>query len=923
MFMPRLTVLTLTLLTCGALAADAPVAPTVNLPAPASHRIDFAREIKPIFEASCIQCHAKGKDKGGFNLETREAFLKGGDDGPAVVPGDSAKSSIVQLVATSDPDSVMPKKGTKLKAEEIGLLRAWIDQGMPWDPSITFAKPESLNLKPREVALPSAGGSHPVDRLLAEYFAVKHIEPAPVAEDRVFCRRAYLDVIGLLPTAQQLGDFLSDTGADKRSKLVRQLLDDRRGYADHWLTFWNDLLRNDYRGTGFIDGGRRQISGWLYGALVENMPYDRFVANLVNPTKTSEGFSRGIIWRGSVNASMLPPIQAAQNISQVFLGVNLKCASCHDSFVSNWTLADAYGLAAVYSDDTLELIHCDKPTGKTASPRFLYPQVGAIDPSAPKSQRLETLAKLMTSASDGRLSRTIVNRLWARLVGRGLVEPLDDMERASWNSDLLDWLAEDLVAHHYDLKHTIEVILTSQAYQMPTIDLPASDGKQEYVFRGPTLRRLTAEQFCDAVTSLTGDWPRFPSTINIDFSAGNLIGPVKAPQWIWTDEPVEIGHDRLAEQLKKKPPAETTKEEPANKDGKVEDPKPEAKETPKDLDSTKKPADAEPADPPAADKDKSDAPTEPLARHKVVFRKELTLAKVPGEAFAAASASQGFSIIVNGKLARPFLSDSERNGRDALFDLKRFLIAGKNVVVIDVASHTEKKLNDAEKHLFPVSRNHVNTVSGLGFYLRCNFAGGEFTELTSDDTWRVRRAPQGKWKEAAFDDGEWSPATKLPDGVAPVDEGPSLPPVTRKDFANEAIELAIPLHNATTTAAQPGGIRASLLAADPLMTALDRPNREQVMTSRSSAATTLQTLELTNGKTFDGRLKQAAQKLAPTIAKDPSTWIAHTYEHLLSRPPSDMEKKIAMEVLGEPVKPEGVADFLWGLTLLPEFQFIN
>src|SRR5262249_27685915 len=158
---------------------------------------------------------------------------------------------------------------------------------------------------------------------------------------------------------------------------------------------WNDLLRNDYRGTGYIDGGRRQISGWLYSALINNKPYDRFVAELVDPTKQSEGFSRGILWRGNVNASMLPPMQAAQSVSQVFMGVNLKCASCHDSFINDWLLADSYGLAAIYADESLEMVHCDKPTGKFASMRFLYPQLGAIEDKASRPERLKQLEKLV------------------------------------------------------------------------------------------------------------------------------------------------------------------------------------------------------------------------------------------------------------------------------------------------------------------------------------------------------------------------------------------------------------------------------------------------------------------------------------------------------------------------------------------------
>ena len=115
-------------------------------------------------------------------------------------------------------------------------------------------------------------------------------------------------------------------------------MDDKSRYADHWLSFWNDLLRNDYEGTGYIDGGRQQITPWLYDALLTNKPLGQFVRDLIEPAAGAEGFVKGIVWRGSVNASQRPPIQAAQNLAQVFLGINLKCASCHDSFVSQWKL---------------------------------------------------------------------------------------------------------------------------------------------------------------------------------------------------------------------------------------------------------------------------------------------------------------------------------------------------------------------------------------------------------------------------------------------------------------------------------------------------------------------------------------------------------------------------------------------------------
>src|SRR5262249_33624855 len=154
--------------------------------------------------------------------------------------------------------------------------------------------------------------------------------PAPL-DDVAFLRRVYLDVIGLLPTPAEVETFRADTGPDRRARLVRRLLSERRAYAEHWLTFWNDLLRNDYAGTGYIDGGRKQISAWLYKSLLDNKPYDRFARELISPTPESEGFINGIKWRGRINASQVPALQFSQNVSQVFFGVNMKCASCHDS----------------------------------------------------------------------------------------------------------------------------------------------------------------------------------------------------------------------------------------------------------------------------------------------------------------------------------------------------------------------------------------------------------------------------------------------------------------------------------------------------------------------------------------------------------------------------------------------------------------
>jgi hypothetical protein len=210
------------------------------------------------------------------------------------------------------------------------------------------------------------------------------------------------------------------------------------------LSFWNDLLRNDYSGTGFITGGRKQITSWLYNSLNENKPYDLMVRELVNPSEESEGFIKGIQWRGVVNASQRTEMQAAQNIGQSLLGVNVKCASCHNSFVSNLTLDQAYGFATIFADSTLELNRCDKPTGKMAKVNFLYPELGSVEAESIK-ERLSLLSEVMVKPENGRLYRTITNRIWKQLMGRGIIEPVDEMDNAPWDVSMLDWLAAPIL----------------------------------------------------------------------------------------------------------------------------------------------------------------------------------------------------------------------------------------------------------------------------------------------------------------------------------------------------------------------------------------------------------------------------------------------------------------------------------------------
>lgn len=493
-------------------------------PAAPGMKVSYEKQIQPLLVAKCYACHGNGTRLGDFQIDSREGILTGGKTHPVVLPGNSAKSYLIRLVNGEIPGKVMPARGPRLSKAEVGLLRAWIDQGLSFGDakSASAWKPQlALRAPAVPAAAPGSGLTNPIDLLLQPYYRTNKVPAAPVVDDRTYARRVYLDLIGMLPTPAELREFLNDGKPGKRVRLAERLLADKQRYAEHWITFWNDALRNDYTGTGYIDGGRLQITGWLYQALVENLPYDRFVAELVNPNRESAGFTKGIVWRGVVNASQMPHMQAAQNISQVFMGVNLKCASCHDSFINNWKLADSYGMAGIYADQPLEMVRCDKATGKVAPIKFLYPELGAIDGSAPKEKRWEQLAALLTSKANGRLPRTMVNRLWAKLLGRGLVEPADEMDNRPWDPNVLDWLASDFVEHGYDVKQVLLRIVTSRAYQLPTASLASE--RAEFVFTGPVAKRLSAEQFVDAVSSLTGVWSQPASQFQI--SRGKVVLP--------------------------------------------------------------------------------------------------------------------------------------------------------------------------------------------------------------------------------------------------------------------------------------------------------------------------------------------------------------------------------------------------------------
>lgn len=463
-------------------------------------------EVRSILAHNCYSCHGEAKTKGELRLDKKEFIFKGGEHGAIIVAGKPEKSEIIRRITLPvGHKEAMPTKGKRLSEKEVATLEFWIKQGAPWPNGPEKSIYRIAALEPRLPALPpaTAEATQPIDRFVNAYFQQNKISWKGVVDDRTYIRRVYLDVIGLLPTPEAIQAFETDARPNKRKLLVTSLLNQNENYAQHWLTFWNDALRNDYSGTGYITGGRFDITKWLYASLKSNKPYNQFVKELISPTKESEGFIKGIKWRGTINASQRTEMQAAQNVAQVFLGLNLKCASCHDSFISDWKLEDAYAFANIFADSTLEIHRCDKPTGKMAGRRLLFKELGEIKESPVTAERLKELADFLVQPKDGRLYRTLVNRVWAQLMGRGIVEPVDMMDNAPWSQDLLDYLAYDFVQNGHDIKNLLYNILTSKTYQLPSIGIKDAGllTSNDFVFQGMVRRRMSAEQFADAISS--------------------------------------------------------------------------------------------------------------------------------------------------------------------------------------------------------------------------------------------------------------------------------------------------------------------------------------------------------------------------------------------------------------------------------------
>src|SRR5579883_1356638 len=347
-----------------------------KLPPGASRQIDFIKDIQPIFSRECYECHGAEKQKGALRLDSRPAALKGGDSGPLLVPGNSAASLLVQAVAGTRSDlAQMPKKRDPLTPEQIGIIRAWIDQGAKW-PNTAIAetakdwhrhwafkapvRPAQPTLKERKWA------SNPVDKFILARLEREHLHPSPEAEKATLLRRLSLDLIGLPPTIEELDAFLADHSADAYSKQVERLLASPH-YGERWARVWLDGAR--YADSdGFEKDKPRSVwfyRDWVIQALNRDLPYDRFIIEQLAGDELPDATQDQVVATGFLRNSMvneeggIDPEQFRMDamfdrmdcIGKCILGVTIQCAQCHDHKFDPLKQEEYYRLFAFLNND--------------------------------------------------------------------------------------------------------------------------------------------------------------------------------------------------------------------------------------------------------------------------------------------------------------------------------------------------------------------------------------------------------------------------------------------------------------------------------------------------------------------------------------------------------------------------------------------
>ncbi|MCI0457625.1 MAG: DUF1553 domain-containing protein, partial [Gemmataceae bacterium] len=431
------------------------------------------------------------------------------------VTGDARYSSSNETTALVSEDGLvtMPAKGEAAVMVRYGhLMTVSTVVVLKHDPAFTWPGPPEHNY---------------IDRHVYDKLRKLQIAPSDLAGDEQFLRRVHYDVLGIPPTPEEVRAFLADKRPDRRARVIDALLE-RPEHAEFWALKWGDLLK--VRFDVLRDKGTWGLHRWIRDAIAVNMPYDRFVRAIVASEGSCAENPPANVWRAFPTAD-----EASEAVVQVFFGVRLLCAKCHDHPFEKWVQTDYYGMSAFFTqvgrkpgkrrEDVVIFRTESAPqsrhstTGATVLPKLLD---GATLKLSAQDDARAALADWMTSKDNPFLARAAVNRFWSYLFGRGIIDPVDDIRSSNppSNSALLDALTRDFIDHNFDVRHILRTILNSRTYQL-SARANGTNRNDRLNFARALPRRLSAEQLLDTLSQATGIRANFRSR----FGAGSVALP--------------------------------------------------------------------------------------------------------------------------------------------------------------------------------------------------------------------------------------------------------------------------------------------------------------------------------------------------------------------------------------------------------------
>jgi hypothetical protein len=529
----------------------------------------FRAQVATVLEQRCLHCHGTEAPKGGLSLSSRAGLLRGGENGPAVVPGKPDESLLLEMVSGDAPE--MPRKEKPLSKDQVAGLRRWVEQGAHW--------PEGVALRSRRYggetwwalrplsrpAVPAVRDQGwvrtPVDAFIMARLEAEGLRPRPEADRRILIRRLTFDLHGLPPTPEEIDGFLTDRSPDAYERQVERLLASPR-YGERWGRHWLDVVH--YGDTHGYDKDKRRDHAWPYRdyvirALNGDIPYARFIREQVAGDVIEPGDPTGVIATGFIAAGpwdfvghvelgeqtvekkrtrLIDRDDMLANTMSTFVSLTVHCARCHDHKFDPIPQRDYYRLQAVFAGvdrgdrpsgtgPVYSVIpHAPRPIavlrrGEVEQPGELVGPgalscVPGLDPALPSAQsgdegaRRTALAEWLASPGNMLTWRSIANRVWHYHFGRGLVDTPNDFGRNGskpTHSELLDWLAVEVRDGGQSLKALHRLIVTSAVYRQSSRDDAASArlDADNRWLWRMSRQRLDAEELRDSVLAVSGD----------------------------------------------------------------------------------------------------------------------------------------------------------------------------------------------------------------------------------------------------------------------------------------------------------------------------------------------------------------------------------------------------------------------------------